>query len=86
MILLVNYVIANLSWNLMMDNMAGIKFKALAQWEVLILLVPLVAYHGLGISAESEIVLTKVVTGVALCLYMSRLLLISIQWCNYANI
>jgi len=54
LILLVNYVISNITLSLMLDTMAGKKFSNLFQPVIGLLLVPLIAYHGLGVSAEME--------------------------------
>ena len=65
----------------MLDNMAGKAFHQFKQFEYLVLLVPLVAYHGVGVAAETEIVITRVVTGAMLAWYYARIMLLSVQWC-----
>ena len=53
-ILFVNYVISNITLSLMLNTMAGKKFFPLIQPVIGLLIVPLIAYHGLGVSSETE--------------------------------
>ena len=53
-ILLTNYVISNITLSLMLNTMAGRNFEPLKQPVIGLLLVPLIAYHGFGISSETE--------------------------------
>ena len=81
--LFVNYVMSNITLNLMLSTMTGKKFRAL-QPVICILMVPLVAYHGFGISAESELLLTKGLTAAALLFFYGKMSIVSVQWCDYA--
>ena len=53
-ILLVNYVISNITLSLMLNTMAGRHFEPLKQSIIGLLIVPLIAYHGFGVSSETE--------------------------------
>ena len=85
LILLVNYVISNITLSLMLNTMAGKKFSALWQPVIGLLLVPLVAYHGLGVSSETEMLLTQLMTVAAFVYFYGRMSIISFQWCDYAD-
>ena len=53
LLLFVNYVISNITLSLMLNTMAGKNFSFL-QPVIGLLIVPLIAYHGLGVSSETE--------------------------------
>ena len=50
---MINYVLSNITLNLMLHNMAGRSFSSL-QPSILLLLVPLVAHYAIGVDAEVE--------------------------------
>ena len=85
LILFVNFAIANITLNLMLSTMAGKSFTV-AQPVIALLLLPLIAHHSLGVSAEVEGTLTFVLTWVTLALFLVRVALISIQFCDFAKI
>ena len=85
LILLVNYVISNISLSLMISTMTGKVFSNIVQPVIGLLIVPLVAYHGFGVAAETEILLRRAMTALALLFFIARLVIIAIQWGDYAN-
>ncbi len=52
-ILFINYVIASMTVDLMLHNMAKKPFSVFKP-VILLLVIPVVAYHGFGVSAEIE--------------------------------
>ena len=70
--------------NIMLHNMAGKKFSAF-QPLILLLLIPLTAYHVFGVSAETEKQLTIVLTGVSLAIYFAKMISLSIQWTDFSG-
>ena len=82
-LLFVNYVISIVTLNLMLNTMAGKKFS-LVQPAIGLLAMPLIGYHVMGLDSESEQLLTKVLTGVALVCFYGKLSLVAIQWCDFA--
>ena len=70
-ILMVNYVIAVQTFNLMLHNMTGKSFS-IAQPALLLLIVPLVAHYILEISAETQRMLPITITAIALFTFMYR--------------
>ena len=83
--LLVNYVISNLTLSLMMNTMAGKRFTPMQQPVIGLLLVPLVAYHGFGASSELEQWLCRALTVLAFLYFYGRIAILAIQWCDYAD-
>lgn len=79
--LFVNFVLSNMTLNLMVHNMSGRPYP-IFQKSVLLLLVPLIVYHGLGVSAETEVIVTRVITLVALLVFVWKMIVISVQWCQ----
>ena len=83
--LLVNYVLSNITFSLMLDTMTGKKFTAHFQPIIGLLLVPLISYHALGISAQTELWLSRMMTLLALVYFFGRMTIIAIQWGDYAG-
>ena len=81
MILLVNYLMSNCTMGMMLNAMANRRYKPLKQPIILILFIPLIAYHLLGVSAEVEMKLTAALTIYSFILFYARVTLLSIQWC-----
>lgn len=78
LILLVNYVISNITFNLMLDTMAGKKFSYFFQPAIGLLILPLIAFHAFGVAAETEILITRVMTALALLYFVVRLTIVAI--------
>ena len=84
-ILFVNYVIANVTFNFMMNVMADKKYSV-AQPTLLTLLVPYVAYHGFGVTAETEKMLTFGLTILNLVLFIAKMLIVCKQWVDFSGV
>ena len=84
LILFVNYVMSNITLNLMLDTMTGKKFK-LIQPVIYLLLVPLISYHCFGITDAQEILLTRVLTAITLIYFYGQMSIVSMQWCDYSQ-
>ena len=82
LICLVNYVMSNISMDLMLDNMAGKTFTIFK--PILVLLsVPVVAYNLMGVSADTEKMMTMAITVACFVYFYVRMAIISTQWCDY---
>ena len=84
LLLLVNYILSNVALGMMLSGMTGKKTHFFPR-ILLLLFVPLFAYHVLGVSAETEMVLSIGVTVYSFILFYARVTLISIQWCHFAG-
>ena len=84
LILFVNFVIADITLNLMLHNMTGRRFSPL-QPALLLLLLPIVLVIGCGLEGTAEDLLIK---GVALLSFVSfyvRMAIICKQYIDFAN-
>ena len=84
LLLLVNFVIANVTFSLMLLNMTGRHYRILNP-ILLCVLAPLFAYHVLGLSAELETKLTLAMTIVSFLAFWYKMVIVSTQWCDYAQ-
>ena len=85
LILFVNFAQSNTTLSLMLNNMAGKEFKIFSS-SLLLLVVPLFAYHVLGISAAQEGWLTFCLTWCTLGIFIARLSIVARQFCDHAGI
>ena len=83
--LLVNYVLSNITFSLMLDTMTGKIFTPRFQPIIGLLLVPLIAYHALAVPPLIELWLSRIMTVLALIYFFGRMSIIAIQWCDYAG-
>jgi len=82
-ILMVNYVLSSIVVNLMVHNMTKKPFSVL-QPTLLLLLVPF-AFHFAQVGPQVESMVTVGVTIVAFMIFMTKMSVLSAQWCQYAG-
>ena len=82
--LMVNYVLSVITLNLMLHNMTGKSFST-AQPMLLLPLVPLVAYHLIGVSPEIERAIPMVITVAAWVIFVTKMAVLSKQWCDFSG-
>lgn len=82
--LLVNFVNANMTLNLMLHNMTGKEFK-IFQPSLLAIAAPLIAFHALQVSAETEILMMRLAVLSVLLRFIWKMVILSIQWCDFAR-
>ena len=83
-LLMINYVISYVTLNLMIHTMTGKPFS-MFQPMVLLPAVPLVAYHYIGVSPETERLLPMVITVFTWFAFMFKMGILSKQWCDYKD-
>eukprot|EP00353_Schmidingerella_taraikaensis_P014944 CAMPEP_0185617674 /NCGR_PEP_ID=MMETSP0436-20130131/44411_1 /TAXON_ID=626734 ORGANISM="Favella taraikaensis, Strain Fe Narragansett Bay" /NCGR_SAMPLE_ID=MMETSP0436 /ASSEMBLY_ACC=CAM_ASM_000390 /LENGTH=64 /DNA_ID=CAMNT_0028255553 /DNA_START=12 /DNA_END=203 /DNA_ORIENTATION=- len=64
--------------------MAGRKFSV-AQPSLALPLIPVAAYHVLGCSAQTEIMLSNSLTILTGLIWASKMVSLSIQWCDFSQ-
>ena len=83
-VLMINYVISYVTLNLMIHTMTGKPFS-MFQPMVLLPAVPLVAYHYIGVSPETERFLPMAITVFTWFAFMFKMGILSKQWCDYKD-
>lgn len=68
----------------MAHNMSGRDFSYFTP-ALPLLISPLVAYHGFGVSAEVEMLVTKVITATLFVYFMLKMAILARQWCDYSG-
>ena len=76
-LLLVNYVLANIIWNLMIHHMTKQPFSSIMQPSLILLIVPLVAYHCFDISGETERLLPQISTALAFLIFFWKMIIVA---------
>ena len=83
-LLMINYAMADVTLNLMLHNMAGRSFS-IFQFSIFMLLGPIIAFYTVGLSVEMERMIPKVICPLAWCVFMSKMTILSNQWCDYSG-
>jgi len=82
--LMINYTLSVITLNMMLHNMTGKPFSIL-QPMLLLPMIPLAAYQFLGVGAEVEKLLPRAVTVLAWLIFVSKMGILSRQWCDYSD-
>lgn len=78
-LLLVNYVLANIIWNLMIHHMTKKPFS-LYQPTLILLVAPLVAHHLLGVSSDTERIIPQICIALATFFFFWKMVIVTKQW------
>ena len=81
LVLLVNFVMTNVIFSLMLTNMAKRPFT-LVQPAYIFLIVPLIAW---AIDLYQEIYITRVCCVLAFCFFYMQVIIVSKQWLDYSG-
>ena len=84
-ILFVNYVMAHMTFDMMLHNMADRKYSPIFQPLILLLVAPLLAYHVVGVTAETEKLLTITLTVLTFIGLILKYVILSRQWLDYTG-
>ena len=83
-VLNLNLVLANVTLDLMLNNMSAKPFMAYHP-AFLLLAAPLIAYFGVGVSAKVEFAISIAVTVIAAALFAYRQAIVAIQFYDFSQ-
>jgi len=84
-LLFVNYVMAHMTFEMMLHNMADRNYSPVLQPLIVLLITPLFAYHVIGVTAETEKMMTIALTALTLIGLILKYIILSTQWLDWTG-
>ena len=84
-ILFVNYVMAHMTFEMMLHSMADRNYSPVFQPLIVLLITPLFAYHVIGVTAETEKTITIALTALTFIGLILKYLILSTQWLDWTG-